>query len=210
MPLIDPTTAVEPVNPSATPPPAAPEPPPAQQSTPEESQQPPVDPALLQIPAIAGLFAGTPAAFSAQLKTLKKSPELDLIVKNKSGLMNAGIGFYRSLSGNVGVMFNRMVVHDEAIKQADKAGKLLEIAPPFDLVNQQAGASPPPGAPAGGDVGAAPPPVNPPQSAQAPMPAAAQKNIIAKRVSNLLPQPATAGPNAGQGSLLKSILRPVL
>src|SRR6185436_3616206 len=123
MPLIDQTTAVEPVNPAATPPPAAPEPPPAE-STPEETQQPPVDPALLQIPAIAGLFAGAPAAFSAQLKSLKKSPELDLIVKNKTGLMNAGIGFYRSLSGNVGVMFNRMVVHDEAIKQADKAGKL--------------------------------------------------------------------------------------
>lgn len=198
--MID-NTAVEPVTPETAAAPA---------SAPETDQKPPIAPELLQIPAIAGLFAGTPPAFSAQLKNLQKSPELDLIVKNKEGLMQSGIGFYRSLSGNVGVMFNRMAIHDEAIKQADKAGKLLEVAPPFDSVNQQVGASAtPPGAPTSGGL-AQPPPVNPPQSSTAPMPAGAQRDLLKSRVMQLQPQAATKGPNAGQGGLLKSILKPVL
>lgn len=208
---IDPS-AVEPT--AAAPAPVAAAPAEATPPAPEETAAPaaesPVDPQLLQIPAIAGLFAGAPAAFSAQLKNLQKSPELDLIVKNKDGLMKSGIGFYRSLSGNVGVMFNRMVIHDEAIKQADKAGKLLEIAPPFDLVNQKVGSGPVPEGAAGGAAPAAPPPVNPPQSATAPMPASAQRDLMKSRVMQLQPQAATKGPIAGQGNLLKSILKPVL
>ena len=50
--------------------------------------------------------------------------------------------FYRSLSGQRGVMFNAMRIHPQDIQAADKAGKLLSsVAPDFDLVNHEVGKS---------------------------------------------------------------------
>lgn len=183
--------------------------PPTEEESPAATESPIAD-EVLKIPAITALLAGKPAAISARIKEFKTKPEAKAIVANKSGLEKLGMGFYRSLSGNVGVIFNQMAIHPEAIKQADKAGKLLEVAPPFDQVNQQIGASAPPEGQAGAGGLAQPPPANPPQSMQAPMPAAAQRDLMKSRVMQLQPQAATKGPVAGQGNLLKSILKPVL
>ena len=187
--------------------------------TDETAAQPQSDipPELLKIPAFSALLAGKPPALSANIKRSEKSPVVKLIADNRKALMDAGVGFYRSLSGDLGVMFNQMAMHPEEIKQADKAGQLLSIAPDFNQVNHalasQLGGpdlshanpqgSPPPA-----------PPVNPPQLANGglqPQPAGSQRDIMAKRLMNLGPaKAATVGPIAGQGNLLKNILKPVV
>lgn len=174
----------------------------------------PIPDELLKIPAMAALLAGKPGALSWRVKDVAKDNAVAKAVsENKSKLQDAGIGFYRSLSGSVGVMFNVLAVHPEEIKAADKAGKLLEIAPPFEAVNHAVSKAGPqdevlnsPGI----TTAAGAPPVTPPQSAQAPMPAAAQNATQKARLMNLQPPAATKGPLAGQGTLLKSILKPVL
>src|SRR5580765_5197111 len=96
----------------------------------ETAQQPQSDlpPELLKIPAFSALLAGKPPALSANIKRSEKSPVVKLIADNKKALMDAGVSFYRSLSGDLGVMFNAMSIHPEEIKQADKAGQLLAVA----------------------------------------------------------------------------------
>lgn len=206
LPMIDPTqpeTSDETVNPTEAAPPET------------ETPKSPIPDELLKIPAMAALLAGKPGALSWRVKEVKNDSEVaKAISENKSKLQESGIGFYKSLSGSIGVMFNALSVHPESIKAADKAGKLLEIAPPFEMVNQELSKAGPdhPAFTSEPLTGAAPaPPVNPPQSAQAPMPAAAQNATQKARLMNLNPtQAATKGPLAGQGNLLKSILRPVL
>ncbi len=96
---------------------------------------------LVQIPAIQGLLAGAPAAVSASIADFSNRPEGQLIAANKEPLMAAGMGLYRSIAGDLGVLFNRMYVSDEEIANADKQGTLAEIAPAFDEVNQSISAS---------------------------------------------------------------------
>ncbi len=183
---------------------------------PEETATPksPIPDELLQVPAIAALLAGKPGALSWRVKDVRHdNPVAKAISENKSALKESGIGFYKSLSGSVGVMFNVLALHPEQIKAADKAGQLLAIAPPFETVNQEISKAGPdhealssPGL----TTAAGAPPVNPPQSAQAPMPAAAQNATQRARLMNLKPQAPTQGAFAGQGSLLRGILKPVL
>lgn len=175
---------------------------------------------VLQIPAMQALMAGQPAALSAPIKG-GESAERKAIINDKDALMGAGIGFYRSLSGDTVVLFNQLYVHPEEIKAADKAGKLASLAPPFDKVNHAVSKMGPdehpaftkdpstvPSGPKGlpmpatPQIGASPSPA-PPGGGQ-------QRQMLAARLMNLAPQPATAGPVAGQGNLLKSILRPVI
>lgn len=203
-------TAVEPVDGQSVP---------ADAAAPAEEPQPQSDlpQELLKIPAFSALLAGKPPALSANIKRSEKSPVVKLIADNKQALTDAGISFYRSLSGDLGVMFNAMALHPEEIKQADKAGQLLSIAPDFNQVNhtlasQLGGPDLSHSNPQGGLPAA--PPVNPPQLSNGglkPMPASSQRDVMAKRLMNLGPaKSATVGPIAGQGNLLKNILKPVV
>lgn len=172
---------------------------------------------LLKVPAIQGLLAGSPAAISSSLKAMEKSDVGRSISQNKDVLMQAGMGFYRSLAGDTGVIFNQMYVHPEELKAADKAGKLLQIAPAFSEVNHKIGKMGPGEHPAlnarsipGGFKGAPIP--TPPTSAAMIKPQsadAAKKNLTA-RLLNLQTGAPTSGSNPGQGRLLASIMKPVV
>jgi len=167
---------------------------------------------LHRLPAIQGLLAGAPVAFSASLAAFAKRPEGKLIGENIKSLQDHGVGLYRGLDGDTGVMFNQLKISGDQIKAADAAGTLLEIAPSFDEVNATVGASGvPETAPPTGAAGAPPPAA--PQMAQAPVsppPASVQKKMATARISNSQPGSPTSGPKPGSGRLLNSILKPVL
>lgn len=177
---------------------------------------------ILQIPAMQALFSGAPPAVSAPIKEFMATPIAKTISQNADSLMKAGIGFYSSLSGDLGVIFNQFYIHPEDLKNADKAGKLLQLAPPFDSVDHEiakSGKNNPvlsaQGVPNGPK---APSPMAPPQSAasvpQTPTVAPAsngiQKQIMGVRAKNVAQQPPTGGPAPGGGQILNQILRPVV
>jgi hypothetical protein len=168
------------------------------------------------------VFAGAPAAVSAPIKEFANRPEAKLIIDNKDLLAKAGMGLYRSISGDLGVIFNALRLHPEALVAADKAGQLAKVAPPFDAVNAaiaQSGAnhpalhvqSVPQGPPA-------PPMPTPPQNAAMPTPgpapsqspASVQNKVSTARVGALTQDSPTSGPAPGRGRLLNSILKPVV
>lgn len=171
---------------------------------------------ILQIPAFQGLMTGQPPALSADLKSFDNRPEGELLAKNKDTLMQAGIGFYRALSGTTGVVFNSLYLSPEDLKKADKEGRLSQIAPSFDDVNQavmSSGADNPVLAaarvPAGPSAGAAPQPPQtgspiPPSSGP---PASAQKKLTTARLKNLQAGPPSSGARPGGGRLLNRILQ---
>lgn len=169
---------------------------------------------LLKIPAIQGLIAGEPGAVSVPIEEFSKRSEAKLLVEQKDSLMKAGMGFYRSLDGDTGVVFNRLYVNGEQIKQADQAGQLQEVAPPFDAVNQalaKAGLAHPALSSEGPPAGAPQAPIpTPPQASGAPMPASAQRKLATARVANLAPGGPTSGASPGAGRLLNSILKPAI
>lgn len=170
---------------------------------------------LIKIPAIQGLIAGSPPALSASLQDFAKRGEAKTVADNKDALLKAGMGFYRSLDGQTGVVFNGLYVHPESLKQADQAGQLLQVAPPFDAVDQAVGKSglahpalshpgtPPAAAPTA-------PVASPPQVSAAPMPASAQRKLATARVLNMQPGSPTSGGSPGAGRLLNAITKPVV
>jgi len=175
---------------------------------------------LIRLPVVQGLLAGDPPAVSQKIKGFGKTTEEKLITEHKQELLDSGIQFYKSLSGDIGVMYNAMQISGEDIKAADRAGKLLEIAPPADVVNAQIGkmgADEHPtlnfkGVPGGLAAPTAP---LPPQSATAPMPMPSGspgggRDRLMAQIKNLQPGAPTSGPKPGQGALLRSILKPVL
>jgi len=174
-------------------------------------------PELMQIPVFQGLIAGQPPAVSLTIDDFEKRPEAELAIKNKDALMQAGFGFYRSLQGGQGVIFNQLYIHPEDIKQADKAGKLQEVAPPFDVVNSAisgAGAANPilthkgpPGA-LPQPTGAAPPQFNAPM--MVPPPSRSQTKLAADRGKQAGAGSPTSGPAPGRGRLLNELLKPVV
>lgn len=174
---------------------------------------------ILQMPAMQALFAGQPAALSASLADFSKRPEGKLIQSNKDVLMRAGMGLYRALDGDTGVLFNQMYLNGEELKSADQAGQLAQIAPPFDQVNSsvaQSGANNPvlnAGKPPGQFKTT--PVKTPPQAASAvptvpPASAGVQNQAQRARQKNMAPSSPTSGPKPGSGRLLASILKPVL
>lgn len=172
---------------------------------------------ILQIPAMQAVFAGQPAAVSAPLEAFSKRPEAKLIADNRDALMRAGMGLYRSLGGDLGVIFNQLRLNGEQLKQADQAGKLLEIAPPFDAVNQSVASSgennPVMNAQVpGGAAGAVPAPSQFDSAVRgpAPLPAGAQKSLTNARIKNQMLGKPSEGPKPGAGRLLNNILKPVL
>ena len=177
-----------------------------------------------------GLFAGSPPALSANLKEFAHNPTAELIAKNKDDLMRAGIGFYRSLSGDLGVIFNQMHIHPEDLQAADKAGKLLAVAPNFLSIDHEISKSgpnhpllhisgPPTSAaaptmkapPQMASALAATPQAPPPSSApglQTPAVASLQKQVMGLRAKTLSPGSPTSGPAPGAGRILNQILQP--
>src|SRR6266702_4041595 len=122
---LDPSTLVQPTDPNSVPDDA--------QTAPEAA--PAIPDEVLKIPAMSALFAGQPGALSFNLKTFGKTEVGKDLSENKEVLGQAGIGLYKSLSGDVGVVFNATKVHPQDLQAADKAGQLLKIAPPFDAIN---------------------------------------------------------------------------
>lgn len=156
---------------------------------------------LLKIPVIQALTVGSPPAVSTEIATFSKTPEAKLISKNKKPLMDSGFGFYRSLDGQLGVMFNQLYVSGEAIKQADQAGAILEIAPLDTNVKkslQAAGAQE--------EQQVAPPAPMPVTSGAPP----ANRKVMEQRAMSLTPQSPLEGSKPGAGRILNSILKPVL
>lgn len=205
---IDISESVAPVDPSA----AAPTPVEPTAEAPEAS----LSDDVLRIPALQAVFAGAPPAVSFNVADASKTPEAKLIGENKQALAEAGIGFYRSLAGDTGVMFNTTKISGEDIKAADKAGKLSEIAPSATEVSasiQASGANHPAlaaGAPnnaPAAPTGTLPPPT--PMTA-APASAGAARDRLAAQLANLKPSAPTAGARPGAGRLLNAILKPVL
>jgi hypothetical protein len=168
---------------------------------------------LIQLPAIQAVFAGEPPALSASIQDFAERPEAKLIAANKDKLMGSGLALYRSLSGDVGVLFNQFYISPEDIKSADSAGRLQEIAPPFDAVSEMVGKS---GAnnpvlkdkarPKGFATAST---QMPPQSGAMPGAATpAQNKIVQERAKSLAPgKPTDRG---AAGKLLSSIMKPVV
>lgn len=212
-PIVEPVPGAAPVAP--TPPPAAPTPPPP--ATDEVGDGLPD--VLLQIPAIQAVLAGAPPAVSMKVKGFENRDDMKVIAENKDSLLNAGFNFYRSINGELGVMFNALRIHPEDVKAADKQGKLRTIAPDFDLVNHEVAKLGPDhpvrnATPATGP--ASPSVVAPPQAASgalplnAPPPASVQRQLAQKRVMNMQAGAPTSGPAPGAGRLLNSVLKGVV
>jgi hypothetical protein len=174
---------------------------------------------LIKIPAVQAVLAGAPPAVSMRIKGLGEREDIKSIVENKDALLGAGFAFYRSINGDLGVMFNAMRIHPEDIKAADQQGKLRQIAPDFDLVNHEVAKLGPdhpvrnataPSGPAAQASSA------PPQSASGqlplmpPPPASVQRRLAQQRVMNLQPGAPTSGPAPGAGRLLNSVLKGVV
>jgi hypothetical protein len=153
------------------------------------------------------------------LEEFTKRPEGQAIQQNLPALQQMGMGLYRSLGGDVGVVFNRFYISGEEITEADKAGKLTDVAPPFDSVNAavgKMGAKEHPAlkerqVPEGFKTAPVP---NPPQSASpvsAPKPASEQEVQAQRaRMKNMAMGAPTSGPKPGAGRTLNAILKPVV
>src|SRR6266566_4925171 len=177
---------------------------------------------ILKMPTFMALIAGSPPALSARIgKGHDDNPAFDVIKKHKDLLQQAGFGFYKSLSGHFGVIYNSLYVHPQDILAADKAGQLQHIAPPADAIRHAIGksglANPvlrvqnPPGGPAQQRS------ITPPQTAsgllpvpsqQTPGPAAGvQDKGQQARLTALKGGGPLTGPSPGAGRLLNSILK---
>jgi len=137
--------------------------------------------------------------------------------------MAAGMGLYRTVAGDLGVLFNRMFISDEEISNADKSGQLAEIAPSFDEVNQMISASgdkhpalnPDLQTPTGLKAGVPPTPgatspIQPPAVPTAAPVKPAPPGQANAKAKNALPGSPTSGPKPGAGRLLNQILKPVI
>lgn len=217
------TGLVQPIQPQQPQQPVAP-PEETQTATASPPQQK-LPPALIKMPVMQALMAGAPPAVSASIKEFSKKDEAEHFVKNKAVLEQAGFGFYRSLSGHLGVIFNALHIHPADLQAADKAGKLQLLAPPFDVVNHAVSKSgmhnpvlkraavpnglaqptqaAPPQLSASVPPGQTPTPMKPPS-------AGVQNKFATARLAALQPGAPTSGPEPGAGRLLNQILRPVV
>lgn len=164
---------------------------------------------VLRIPTMNGLLQGKPAAVYAPNN--KKDPDIDLVLKNGQSLIDAGFAFYQAKSMPVNVLYNRLYLDDAALAQADEAGKLDEVAEPFDDVRasfdslrKKAPTEGAPAAPQSAAMAPAPVPAGPPPSG-APAPASVQNKLATARIANLEPD----APN-GAGRILSAIQKPVV
>lgn len=184
----------------------------------ETTKEPPGGnlPPSFKVPALQAVFAGQPPAISVPTKS--EDPNLKLIWDDREQLMKTGIAFYKALSGDLGVIFNALRLHPEAVKQADKEGRLLEIAPPYTEVEKMvAGAPVHPLQMVDQDeelVPPQPPQMTPPQSANGvlvpPAPAGTVKRLQAERIKSTVPGGPTSGMRPGAGRVLNSLMKATL
>lgn len=167
---------------------------------------------LLQIPAMQALFAGQPPAVSTLIKEFSQRPEAKIIEDNKDAIQRAGVGFYRSMAGDMGVLFNQLHIAGQDLVEADKAGRLAEVAPGFDEVNQAVSMSG-----EGNPVFSAQVPggaktanIPAPAPSPAPAPASVQNKLTTARLKNMSPGAPTSGPQPGAGRILNTLLKPAV
>jgi hypothetical protein len=180
-------------------------------------EQPPVGDAF-QIPAVGALLAGSPPAVSMDIKAMSGTPESRSIAKALPELMQAGLGLYKAKDGKTGVLFNQTRLHPQAVKAADKAGKLSEIAPSFEQVTAKLAELGPEGHPAltaEPPTGIAPPPgpesPTPPQLATGMVPPApVSKTMRSARVNAVQPGSPTSGPKPGAGRVINTLQKRVV
>ena len=172
----------------------------------------------MQIPAIGALLAGSPPAISMSIKAMSGTAESKAIAKGLPELMQAGMGLYKAKDGKTGVLFNQTRIHPDAIKAADKAGKLAEVAPSFDEVTAKLAELGPEGHPAltaEPPAGIAPPPApeppTPPQLASGIVPPAPpNKTLRAARINAVQPGSPTSGPKPGAGRVINTLQKRVV
>lgn len=176
---------------------------------------------LIRIPAVQAVMAGSPPAVSMPLKNADNREEVQVIAENKAALEAAGMGFYRSISGDLGVMFNGLRIHPEDIQAADKAGKLQAVAPDFDAINRevaQSGANhpilkadrPPAATPIAASAATAPQAASGKLSLVPPAPASVARKLAAQRIMNLQAGAPTSGASPGAGRLLNQVMKPAV
>lgn len=200
MPSMDQVTS-DPMGPEAAAPPAAPTEPAAPEDS-TKSAQAELPEAVLKIPAISALLAGSPPATYAAENS--KSPELKVLEKNIDPLTKAGFGLYRTKDKSNFVLFNNLILSPEEVKKADAEGKLDSIAAPFEDLNASMSEGFK-GSESDGEAFATPaPPAGQPPSA------AAQKKTQNQRLKNVQPGGPTDGPQPGAGRVLNNILKPVV
>lgn len=172
--------------------------------------------AILKIPVFGPLMAGAPGALSIRIADMAKTEEGKTIAENAKPLQEAGMFFYRALDKTTGVIGNGLYVTPEQIQQADQAGQLGQVAPEFNLVNNEAAKSgelnPVLNAQVPSGPPTAPAPAPPQMSAgtmPAPPPASTQTKLAGARSKNLQEGSPTSG-RAAQGRLLNNLLKPAI
>jgi hypothetical protein len=160
---------------------------------------------VLQLPFMAALLQGKPAA--TYVDNDAPPPEAEIILKYADPLADAGFRIYASKSKPVTVFYNAAVLPPEEVQAADNEGKLDQVAVPFSelqelfagIKREGGGEASPEAAPAAGAAPAQPmggPPVN--------------QQTTNARVRNLAPGAPTSGPTPGQGRIMANITKPVI
>jgi len=168
---------------------------------------------LLQHPVMNALMAGSPPAASTQLEGAAESPLGQLVAQNVEGLKQAGFGFYRTQDGMLGVMFNQLKINPKEIVQADQQGRILEVAPPMDQIEQSIMADPSanPVLGAGAPAGAAMPPI--PGGGGAPVAGGGggmEDQLLNTRKNNAQLGSPTSGAKPGAGRIANTLLKNVV
>lgn len=160
---------------------------------------------ILDIPEFSGLLEGKPAAVYNEVGVA--DPVGALIIKNMEPLKDAGFGFYGGTDKKTTVIFNTQFISSKEIEQADKDGRLREIAVPLaELRASYASIL---------GEGEAAPSATPAMPAMAgpmagPAPAGVQNRLGTARLKNLVTGSPTSGPLPGSGRLLNSLQRNVI
>lgn len=171
--------------------------------------------AILKIPAFGPLMSGAPGALSLRISDMAKTEEGKTIAANAKPLQDAGMFFYRALDKSTGVIGNGLFLTPEQVKQADQAGQLAQVAPDFNLVNNEAAKSGELNPVLNAQTPAGPPtppaPIPPQQSSGLlnPPPASTQTSLAKSRAKNLQEGSPTSG-RAAQGRLLNNLLKPAI
>jgi hypothetical protein len=91
---------------------------------------------VIQQPVMQALMSGSPPAVSANIEAAQQTEFGQMVSQFGQQMQGAGLGFYRSQGGDLGVVFNQLFLPPEEIVKADEEGRLMEIAPPLEQVEQ--------------------------------------------------------------------------
>lgn len=92
--------------------------------------------AVLRIPAMVALLSGTIPAISAPRGVKNPDPEVQTIVANQKPLLDAGFGFIATPTRSI--IYNGLKIDPATIEAADKAGRLDDVAAPWEMLKQVA------------------------------------------------------------------------